>query len=60
MSGYDENDNSHLDRYLAWLREIRHRGITVLIVHHAGKGGDQRGASRREDILGYVNQVGAS
>ena len=26
-------------------------GLSVLIVHHAGKGGDQRGTSRREDVL---------
>jgi putative DNA primase/helicase len=25
--------------------------VSVLIVHHAGKGGDQRGTSRREDVL---------
>jgi putative DNA primase/helicase len=34
-----------------WLLRLRRRGLSVLIVHHAGKGGDQRGTSRREDIL---------
>ena len=31
--------------------KLRRRGISVLIVHHAGKGGQQRGTSRREDVL---------
>jgi putative DNA primase/helicase len=34
-----------------WLLRLRRRGISVLIVHHAGKGGEQRGTSRREDVL---------
>jgi hypothetical protein len=33
------------------LLRLRRRGISVLIVHHAGKGGEQRGTSRREDVL---------
>jgi hypothetical protein len=35
---------------LSW----RRRGISVLIVHHAGKGGLQRGTSKREDLLDTV------
>ena len=50
-SGMDENDNTALDQLLKWLMELRHQGYTVLMIHHAGKGGDQRGASRREDLL---------
>lgn len=38
----------------AWLLSLRRRGVTVLIVHHAGKGGQQRGTSRREDVLDTV------
>jgi putative DNA primase/helicase len=34
-----------------WLLRLRRRGISVLIVHHAGKSGDQRGTSRREHML---------
>ena len=49
--GIDENDNSALDGLLRWLVGIRHLGIAVLLVHHAGKSGTQRGASRREDLL---------
>lgn len=50
-SGTDENSNSEQDKFLSFLRELRHRGHTVVLVHHAGKGGDQRGASRNEDFL---------
>ncbi len=49
--GIDENDNSALDGLLQWLVGVRHRDYAVLLVHHAGKSGDQRGASRREDLL---------
>ena len=37
-----------------WLLQLRRRGISVLIVHHAGKGGQQRGTSRHEDVLDTV------
>jgi KaiC/GvpD/RAD55 family RecA-like ATPase len=50
-AGLDENDNSALDGFLRWAIRLRHRGLAVVLVHHAGKGGDQRGASRREDFL---------
>jgi putative DNA primase/helicase len=30
---------------------LRRRGISVLLVHHAGRNGEQRGTSKREDIL---------
>jgi hypothetical protein len=50
-SGMDENSNSDLDAFLTWLVQLRHRGYAVVVVHHAGKNGQQRGASRREDLL---------
>jgi len=37
-----------------WLLGLRRRGIAVLIVHHAGVNGRQRGTSRREDALDTV------
>jgi putative DNA primase/helicase len=37
-----------------WLLRLRRKGIAVLIVHHAGKNGRQRGTSRREDALHAV------
>lgn len=52
--GIDENSNSEMDSLLAFLVKLRHLGYTVVVIHHAGKGGDQRGASRREDLLDVV------
>jgi putative DNA primase/helicase len=33
---------------------LRARGKSVLFIHHAGKGGSQRGTSKREDVLDTV------
>ena len=46
-----ENDADGWGPIQQWLLRLRRHGISVLIVHHAGKGGDQRGTSRREDVL---------
>jgi len=37
-----------------WLLKLRRKGIAVLIIHHAGVNGRQRGTSRREDALDTV------
>ena len=37
-----------------WLLSLRSMGKSVLLIHHAGKGGQQRGTSRREDVLDTV------
>lgn len=34
-----------------WVLRQRRRGVSTMLIHHAGKGGQQRGTSRREDIL---------
>jgi putative DNA primase/helicase len=46
-----DNDAESWSPIQEWLLKLRRRGIAVLIVHHAGKGGQQRGTSRREDVL---------
>ena len=38
----------------SWLLELRRRGMSVLVVHHSGKSGKQRGSSRHEDVLDTV------
>lgn len=40
-----------------WLLALRRRGISVLLVHHAGKNGSQRGTGAKEDILDTVIQL---
>lgn len=37
-----------------FLLRLRRRGVSVLLIHHAGKAGQQRGTSRREDVLDTV------
>jgi len=37
-----------------FLLRLRRRGVAVLLLHHAGKTGLQRGTSKREDILDVV------
>jgi putative DNA primase/helicase len=37
-----------------WLLKLRRRGNSVLLIHHAGVNGRQRGTSRREDALDTV------
>jgi putative DNA primase/helicase len=49
--GLRENDGDAWLPLQQWLLRLRRRGISALIIHHAGKGGEQRGTSRREDVL---------
>ena len=46
-----DNDAESWNPIQEWLLRLRRPGVSVLIVHHAGKGGEQRGTSRREDVL---------
>jgi putative DNA primase/helicase len=38
----------------SWALAHRRAGRSILFIHHAGKGGQQRGTSRREDVLDTV------
>ncbi len=49
-----ENESQSWQPIQTWLLGLRRRGIAVLLVHHAGKSGDQRGTSAREDIMDTV------
>jgi putative DNA primase/helicase len=49
-----ENEGDSWAPIQEWALDLRRRGISVLFVHHAGKGGAQRGTSRREDVLDTV------
>ncbi len=49
-----ENESESWNPLQGWLLELRRKGISVLFVHHAGKGGNQRGTSKKEDILDTV------
>lgn len=49
-----ENEANSWAQMQAWLLDLRRRGISVLLIHHSGKSGDQRGTSAREDIMDSV------
>lgn len=49
-----ENEGESWMGVQEWALRMRAQGKTVLFVHHSGKGGQQRGTSRREDVLDTV------
>ena len=49
-----ENEADLFGPLQAWMVTQRSAGRSVLLVHHAGKGGGQRGTSRKEDTLDTV------
>lgn len=49
-----ENEGESWLPVASWALALRREGRAVLFVHHAGKGGTQRGSSRREDLLDVV------
>jgi putative DNA primase/helicase len=52
--GGRENEGESWELVQGWALKLRSRGLSVLFKHHEGKGGMQRGTSRREDILDTV------
>ncbi len=49
-----ENEAESWHPVATWILQLRRRGLAVLLIHHAGKGGQQRGTSKREDLLDVV------
>ena len=54
LSNAKENDGDAWTGVQEWALKQRSQGRSVLFVHHSGKGGAQRGTSRREDTLDTV------
>ena len=52
-----ENEGESWLSVQQWLSTLRRRGISTILVHHAGKNGQQRGTSRREDALDTVLEL---
>lgn len=50
-SGGPSNDEESWRVVQDWLLRLRRRRVAVLLVHHHGKGGAQRGTSKKEDVL---------
>jgi putative DNA primase/helicase len=49
-----ENDADSWAPVVEWELSLRRANKSVLLIHHAGKGGMQRGSSRKEDVLDTV------
>jgi putative DNA primase/helicase len=49
-----ENEADSWHPVQQWSLKMRASGKSILFIHHAGKGGNQRGTSKREDILDTV------
>jgi putative DNA primase/helicase len=54
LTGKSENASDGWLPMQQWLLRLRRKGLAVLLVHHAGTNGRQRGTSRREDALDTV------
>jgi hypothetical protein len=49
--GSKENDGDDWGPMQQWILRLRRQGKSVVLIHHEGKQGTQRGTSRREDVL---------
>jgi len=54
LAGGRENEADDWRPMQELILSLRRRGVSTLIVHHSGKGGQQRGTSKKEDILDTV------
>ncbi len=57
VNGGRENDAESWVGMQGWLLRLRRRGMSVLLIHHAGRGENARGTSKREDILDTVTHL---
>ena len=54
LLGGAENDADTWQEMQEFILRLRREGHTSLLVHHSGKTGEQRGTSKREDVLDTV------
>jgi putative DNA primase/helicase len=52
--GIKENDSFEWEQLHRWLLQFRRHGIAVILLHHAGKTGQIRGTTKREDAAAWV------
>jgi hypothetical protein len=53
-SGMRENEADSWELVNNWLLDLRRQKIAVVIVHHAGRSGEMRGTSKREDNVFWI------
>lgn len=49
-----ENQSDRSAILADWFTDLNQRGVWVIFLHHAGKSGEQRGDSEKEDMLSFV------
>lgn len=54
VRGGKENEAESWHPVAEWALRMRAHGRSVVFIHHSGKGGQQRGTSKREDLLDTV------
>lgn len=54
LTTIDELDSTAWLPIQEWLISLRKKNVAVLLIHHSGKNGGQRGVSKREDVLDLV------
>lgn len=54
VSNISENDNDAWPDIGNWLLDFRRNKISVIVIHHSGRNGAMRGASRREDPAFWI------
>ena len=54
FSGVKENEGDAWDPVKRWLLTLRRHRIAVILVHHAGRNGEMRGTSKREDDVFWI------
>jgi AAA domain len=57
LANVGTNDEEVWELFMAWMKKMRLRGVTIFYLHHDGKTGKQRGHSKPEDLLNWVIQL---
>ena len=52
--GNGENEGLEWEDAQTWLLSLRRRGHSIIVSHHDGKSGAQRGTSKREDPMNWI------
>jgi AAA domain len=52
--GMKENEADSWEKVLPWLLTMRRHRIAVILIHHAGRSGEMRGTTKREDSVFWI------
>jgi putative DNA primase/helicase len=52
--GMRENKADDWEMLSPWLLDLRRRKIAVVLIHHAGRSGEMRGTTKREDAVSWI------